>query len=156
MKSDTRMPAPTSFAITGASVLCCPDIEPTFGGELRPPLGHETDGVRLRLERDRDHLVGRCHLEVERLCNLRLQAGHILVADVAAVLAQMRGDAVGSGRDRYLRGPQGIRITAATRIAHGGDMVDVDAESKRRNCCHGINSSWSDARLTHSRVRPAP
>ncbi len=119
------------------------DIEPAFGGALRAPLGHEADGMRLRLERDRDHLVGRRHLEVERLGDLGLEARDVVVADVAAILAQMRRDAVGAGLDRDLRGTHRIGIAPAARIADGRDVVDVDAEAKRREGSHAVSSSWS-------------
>ena len=84
------------------------------------------------LQRDRDHLVGRRHLEIERLGDLRLEARHVVVADVAAIFAQMRGDAVGAGLDRDLRRAHRIGMPAAARIAHGRDVVDVDAEAERR------------------------
>src|SRR5262245_26439483 len=33
------------------------DVEPAFGRDLLPPLGHETTSVRGRRERDREHLL---------------------------------------------------------------------------------------------------
>jgi hypothetical protein len=47
---------------------------------------------------------------------------------VAAVLAQVRGDAVGAGRDGDVGGAHGIGMAAAARVADRGDVVDVDAE----------------------------
>jgi len=38
--------------------------------------------------------------KIQRFRDLGLQPRHVFVADVAAVFAQMRGDAVGAGRDR--------------------------------------------------------
>ena len=52
---------------------------------------------------------------------------------MAAVLAQMRGDAVGAGLDRGQRGAHRIRPFAAPRVAQGGDVIDIDAEAQRRN-----------------------
>ncbi len=69
-------------------------VEPAFGGALGALFRHQTDRVRLGLERDGDHLVGRRHFEIERLVDFRLQPRDVVVADVAAVFAQMRGDAV--------------------------------------------------------------
>ena len=85
--------------------------------------------MRPGLERDRDHFVGRRHLEIERLGDLGLQPLNVVVADMAAVLAQMRGDAIGAGRDRELCRAHRIGMAAAARIADGRDMVDVHAEA---------------------------
>jgi hypothetical protein len=105
-------------------------VEPALGGELLPPLRHDAGGVRPRLQRDVDHLAGCSHLEVQRLGQLRLQPRDIIIADVAAILAQMRRDAVGPGRDRRQGGFDRIRMAAAARIADGRDVIDVDAERR--------------------------
>ena len=76
------------------------DIEPAFGRELRPSLGHKANRMWLRLERNRNHLLGGRHLEIERLADLGLEARHVVIADMAAILTQMRRDAVGTGLDR--------------------------------------------------------
>ena len=65
-----------------------------------------------------------------------LEPGDIVVADVAAILAQMRGDAVGAGGDRDLGGLDRIGMTPAARVAHGRDVIDVDAEADGRNGGH--------------------
>ena len=81
-------------------------------------------------ERDLEHFLGRGHFEVEGDGQARHQLGDILVADVAAVLAQVGGDPVGS----RLGGEQGrahrIGEVAAARVPDGRDMVDVDAETE--------------------------
>ena len=94
------------------------------------PLRHDAGGMRARLERDLDHLARRRHLEIERLGQLRLQPRDIVVADVAAILAQMRRDAVGAGRDREQRGLHRIGMAPAARVADGRDVIDVDAEAE--------------------------
>src|SRR5262249_14998288 len=104
--------------------------EAAFGRALFAPLGDETGRVRAGVDGDADHLLGCRHFEIERLGDVRLQACNIVVADVSAGLAQMRGDAVGAGFDRNLRRMRGVRVSSAARIADGGDMVDVDAETK--------------------------
>jgi hypothetical protein len=60
-------------------------------------------------QRDGEHLVGRRHLEVERDGQLG-QPLDIVVADMAPVLAQMRGDAVGARLGRDQRGAHRIGI----------------------------------------------
>ena len=105
-------------------------IEPAFGGALAALFRHDAGGVRAGLERDGDHLVGRRHFEIERLVDLGLQPRDVVVADMAAVLAQMRGDAVGAGRDRELGRAHRIGMAPAARVADGGDVIDVDAEAQ--------------------------
>ena len=70
---------------------------------------------------------------------LRLEPRDVVVADVPAILAQMRGDAVGAGRDRDLARPYGIGMAAAARVAHGRDMIDVDAEADGGSAGTGIS-----------------
>ena len=52
------------------------------------------------------------------------------IRDVAAVFAQMRGDPVGPGRFGDFGGAQRVGIGRAARVAHGGDVIDVDAQSQ--------------------------
>ncbi len=52
----------------------------------------------------------------------------VLHLDVAAVLAQMQGDAVGTGHFGGQGGVHGVGIAAAARLAQRGYVVDVDAE----------------------------
>ena len=133
MNSDTRMPACFSVATARPTMLLLAgDIEPAFGGAFGAPLRHEAGGMRLGLQRDRDHVVGRRHFEIERLGNLGLQPRDVVVADVAAILAQMRGDAVGAGLLGELGRAHRIGMTAAARVADGGDMIDVDAKAQER------------------------
>ncbi len=75
---------------------------------------------------------GRRHLEIQRLRDFGLQARHVVVADVAAILAQMRGNAVGARLDRDQRGAHRIGMAPAPRVAQGGDVIDVDSEAQRR------------------------
>ena len=62
--------------------------------------------------RDADHLVGRRHLEVELDVDELAQPPHVLVLDVAAVLAQVHGDAVGAAEMRLDRGPDRVGLVA--------------------------------------------
>ena len=108
-------------------------VEATFGRHLLAALRHQAHRMRLGGERDAHHVVGRGHLEIERLGDLGLQPRHVLVADVPAIFAQMRGDAVGPGLDRKQRRAQRIGMAAAARVTQGRDMVDIDAEAERRS-----------------------
>ena len=93
-------------------------VEPAFGGALGALFRHQADRVRRGLERDLEHFLGRRHFEIERLVDLGLQPRHVVVADVAAVLAQMRGDAVGS-RPRWRAWPRAPDRDGARRARCG-------------------------------------
>ena len=102
-------------------------VEPALGGPLLALLGDDARGMRTVAQRDRQHLVGRRHLQVERDRQRRRQPRDVVVGDVAAVLAQVRGDAVGARFGREQRGADRIGIAGAARVADGGDVIDVDA-----------------------------
>src|SRR5262245_43002008 len=115
--------------------------------------------MRPRLYRDRDHLVGCCHLEIERLCDLGFEAGHILVADMTAVLAQMCGDPIGASFDGNPSCAHRVGMHTAAGVADGRYVIDIDAEADVGNRRQAIASSWSalaSQLLTHSRARPGP
>jgi hypothetical protein len=78
--------------------MCKPSghVEPTFGRELLPAFGHQHGAVGLHLGGDGHHLVGGRHLEVQSGLHGRAQGAHVGVLHVAAILAQMNGDAVGT------------------------------------------------------------
>ena len=134
INSDTRMPAAANWPTAAAQRLALAGgIETAFGGALGPPFRNDAGGVRPKLAGDADHFRRRRHFEIERLCDALLEADDIVVENMTAVLAQMRGDAVGAGGDGDLGRLDRIGMTAAARIAHGGDMVDVDAEADGRS-----------------------
>ena len=130
MNSETRMPASTSRRTRGFELVvaararrarlrwCAPRASPAPG---RRHAG-------LCLQRDRQHLLGRRHLQIERQVDLAAEALDVAIRDMAAILAQMRGDAVGAGLGGEPCGAHRIGMAAAARIADGRDMVDVHAE----------------------------
>ena len=54
----------------------------------------------------------------------------VIVFDLAAVLAQVRGDPVAAHRRDDLRRAHRIGMIAAARVADGCDVIDIDAEAK--------------------------
>jgi hypothetical protein len=117
-------------------------IEAAFGGAFLPSLGDKTGGVGAHLSRDHHHLGRRRHFKIERFGDALLQPSDIVIDNVPAILAQMRGNAVGAGRNRDFRGLDGVGMTPAPRVPHGGDVVDVDAKT----------NGWMHS---HEIVRPA-
>ena len=76
------------------------------------------------------HFRRRSAFEIQRDGNAGDQRLDIGVTDVAAVFAQMGGDAVSTCHFRQKGGAQGVGPGRAACVAHGGDVVDVDAETE--------------------------
>ncbi len=141
------------------------DIEPALGGDLLAALGHETHGVRLQAERERGHLRRAGHFEIHASGGHFTEALDVAILDVAAVLAEMNGDAVGAGAlaQRGERDGVGLDIAAdgragltIARLAERGTVVDVDAEED-----HGAGAKQDRARQEIRKklclpVRPGP
>jgi hypothetical protein len=77
-----------------------------------------------------EHFIGRRHFEVQRYIDLDHQPVDVAVGDVPPILAQMRRDAVGTGRGGHDRGANRIGMIAAARVPDGRDMVDIDAKAE--------------------------
>ncbi len=101
-----------------------------LGGALLTSFGDDACCVRTQGRGDGHHLLGRRHFKIERPLRPCPEPCDIVVADVATILAQMRGDAVSPRRHRDLRGLQGIGMPATARVADGGDVIDVDAQAE--------------------------
>ena len=114
-------------------IVLCASIEPALGRQLLAPLGHQAGRVRLRPQRHGGHLVGCRHLEIERLGDFGLEADDVGVANMPAILAQMRGDPIGSGRDGDFGRLDRIGVRAAASISYGRDVIDIDPEPEMRN-----------------------
>ena len=82
--------------------------------------------MRPRPQSDSQHFHRCRHFEIERLVDLRLEPGDIVIADMAPVFAQMRGDAIGAGCNRQLGGADRVGMTAAARVTDSRNVVDVD------------------------------
>jgi hypothetical protein len=94
------------------------------------------------VESDGHHLVGGRHFKIKGQGNFLFEPGDIVVADMAAVLAKMGGDAVASGLRHHPRRPQRGWRLAAARITQGRHMIDIDAEAQFAFRCrgHGFDS----------------
>ncbi len=117
--------------------------------------GTSVHDVGLHLARDLDHLVGGRHLQVEDAAHRLAQQAHVAILDVAAVLAQVHGDAVGAGELDERRRPQRIGIRRAARLAQRRHVVDVDVETDHQRLSSrcsvlAISSAW--ARIPASSV----
>ena len=127
-------------------------VEAPFGGQLLALFRHQAGGVGPVPERDLQHFRRCRHLEIEGQVDLAAQSPDIVVRDVPAILAQVRRNPVGPGLGGDARGPHGIGMAPAARVADGRNVVDVDAEAQLAG--HGP-ASWADratAALTRQRL----
>jgi len=105
-------------------------VEPALGGPLLALFGDDAGGMGAVGKRDFEHLLGRRHFEVERDFEAFHQGIDIGVGDVAPILAQVGGDAVGARFGRGEGGADRIGMRAAARVPDRRDMVDIDAQAK--------------------------
>ena len=77
---------------------------------------------------ERHHFFGDAHFEVHAGLQHVLEQQHVALLDVAAVFAQVHGDAVGARFFGVQRGLDRVRVTGAPGLAQGGYVVDVHAE----------------------------
>jgi hypothetical protein len=83
--------------------------------------------MRLGAQRDGLHFLGSGHFQVERNADFGGEILYVAVSDMAAIFTQMRCDGIGASLCRDQRRPQWIGIRRTARIAHRGDVIDVDA-----------------------------
>ena len=103
-------------------------VEAAFGRELLTLLRHQAAAPRTHQRaRDADHLFSQGHFHVEAEPRLR-KRDHVVVLDVAAVFAEVGGDAVRSGGHAELRGFERGRLGCEAGLADRRDVVDIDTE----------------------------
>ena len=127
------------------------DVQAALGGDLLALFGDQGDLVRPHLFRDRDDVVREGHLQVIGPPHDLFQGDDIAVLDVAPVLAQVHGDAVGAACLAEPGPLEGVGVGGAARLAHGGYMVDVHAQLDLR---HGPPAA--PAQAFSSSPSPAP
>ena len=87
-------------------------VQAAFGCDLGAPFGNHADDVGLDLQGQGDDFRHVGHLEVETGFDDLAELADIAVLDVAAVFAQVRGDAVRAGRFTNQRRLNGVRFAA--------------------------------------------
>ncbi len=105
-------------------------IKAAFGGPFLALLRNQAAGVWTVAQGDRQHLICGGHFQVERQVRLSSQAIYVGVADMAAVFAQMRGNAIRARLGGDTRGSDRIWMRPAARITDRRDVVDVHAKTE--------------------------
>jgi hypothetical protein len=120
---------PERFDRGAQSLWIARDIETPFGRDLLASFRNERHLVRPESGGDRDHLARAGHLEVQHRPNCCRQALHVVILDVTAILAQVRGDAIGPGGLAFDRSEYRVGFDGATRLAQRRDVVDVNVKA---------------------------
>ena len=142
LRLDEQRDADVGFAQAiddgGEGVVQARRVQPAFGRALLAFFRDDAGGVRGMGEGDRQHLVGGGHFEIEGEVGRVLNAFQIRIADMAPILAQMGGNPVTPDTRHDLRRAHGIGMVPPARIADGGDVVDVDAQTQggAMRCVH--------------------
>ena len=109
------------------------NVQTAFGRPLFAFFWHDTNGVWFVTQGDLLHLLRRGHFEVQRDGERLYQSFNICVGDMAAILPQVRSDAIGSSLLRLLRRADRIRHRTTARVPHRGHVINVHTKSQR---CH--------------------
>lgn len=104
------------------------NVQPALRGDFLPALGHQHHQIRLDLAGNRDHLVRRCHFQVELHVHQFVQSAEVIILNVSTVLAEMDGDAIGPPEVCFDRSPDGVGLVGATSLPDGGDVINVHAK----------------------------
>jgi hypothetical protein len=78
-------------------------------------------------QRNRQHLLRRSHLQIERQVDLAAQPIYVVVRDMPAILAQMGGDAIDTGVGSQPCSMNRVGMPSATGVPDRRHMVDVQA-----------------------------
>ena len=105
-------------------------IQPAFGGALGALFRHKTGRMGAGIEGNIQHLLGGGHFKIQWPRQAGLETCDVLIPNMAAVLTQMRCDAIGTCRNRLKRGPHRVRPLAAARIAHRRHMINIHTQTQ--------------------------
>jgi hypothetical protein len=117
---------------TTSCQLSC-DIQATLSRYLMAALRHEHRHLGLEGARNPNHLVSSGHLEIELNVREVAQTAHILILNMAAILAQMDGNAVSATEMGLDRSPNGIGLIGSSSLPHRRDVIDIDTEFNHGN-----------------------
>ncbi|OQA08623.1 MAG: hypothetical protein BWY66_00916 [bacterium ADurb.Bin374] len=108
------------------------DIETAFRGHFLAPFGNERRHVGFQIHGKFDDLLVHGHFEVEARPDGLAKNLRVPVLYVAPVLAQMDRYAVRPRKFGEGRGPDRIRFTPHSRLADGGNVIDIDSKLYHR------------------------
>src|SRR5689334_17514291 len=111
-------------------IMLAGSIEPALSCPFATFFRNNASRMRPGRQCDPQHFLGRGHFQIQWFVDLRFQTRNVIVANVASVLAQMRGYAVATGGNRQLCGTYRIGVAPTARVTDGGNVIDVDAETK--------------------------
>ena len=112
----------------GDAIALAADVEPAFGGDFLALFGHQRGLIGLHLAGDGEDFRLAGHFQVELHGDRFAEDPQVAVGDVAAVLAEVEGDAVGPAQFGQRGRPNGVRLVGAPGLPHRGHVIDIDAK----------------------------
>jgi len=85
-------------------------------------------GTGKKLQRDENHLLRGCHLEVETCGHRFAQSPHVGVLDVPSVMPEVHRDAVGTRKFCHQRSCDGVRFRRLAGLPDGGYVVHINSQ----------------------------
>lgn len=111
------------------------EIQTALSRDFLASFWNKSHLVRTYALSDCHHLRHACELQIEKSTHVAAQTLDVVVLDVPAVLAQVRGDAISSGFQARSRGGDRIRLAPAASLTQRRDVIDVDVEALM-SCSH--------------------
>jgi len=112
-------------------VLSPGNFESALGGAFLASLRYKRHNSWFDSTRNRNHFVGRGHLEIKHRGDGLAETLNIGIAYVAPVFTKMRRDALGTSAKTRERRLNRIGVRGASRIPQRSHMVDIDMKAHR-------------------------
>ena len=119
---------PQRRAALGNPGLIANHIQSSFCGQFLALFRHQTAMRRLDPRGDGNHLFGGRHFQIHACLQRLRQQLHVPVIDMTTILTQVNGNPVRPCLLRHQRRLHRLRITGATRLTQGGNVIDINAE----------------------------
>jgi hypothetical protein len=104
------------------------DVETALGGDFFAAFGDERCLIGANVASDRDDIFRGGEFQVQLDGHRLAEDAEVAVLNVAAVFAEVEGDAVGPAEFRERGRPDGVRLVGAASLPDSGDVVDIYAE----------------------------
>ncbi len=113
-------------------------VESSLGGDFLAPFGDDRYLVWLECARDRHDFLARSEFEVAYRAHRRRDCRNVAILDMAAVLTQVNGDAIGAGGLGFTRGRERVGLVGLPGLPHCRHMIHVDVQPKRSHSLPGV------------------
>ena len=104
-------------------------VETALRRQLLTAFRHQGGFIRFDGAGNVNDGIGRGHFQIQPMRNDPAQEIQIAILNVASILAEVNGDAVGAAEDSQDGGRRRVGLLGLPRLPHGSHVVDVDAQT---------------------------